>query len=119
MDSNKEVLKYCPNFNRVVNFDYYDDDKVTERLINIYHNFIFKADLGSLEDINMVVELDQVMNKYIDDYSFRKEMQVEIFHVRVKKSCTNILKAIVKCIITIFDRYIEGTTRNIYISRWI
>ena len=36
MQSNKEVLKYCPNFYRIVNFDYSNDDYITEKLISIY-----------------------------------------------------------------------------------
>lgn len=119
MDHNKAVLKYCPNFERIINFDYYEDDVVTERLIHIYENYIFKADIELEEEIKTVRELDRVMGRYIDDYAFRKEMQVEIFRVRVKKTCANVLKAIVESIIRIFERYEEGTTRNIYISRWI
>lgn len=119
MDVNKEVLKFCPNFNRIVNFEYFEEDVVTERLINIYEKFIFSTDIYDEDDIQMVKNIDYVLGRYIDDYLFRKEMQIEIFQVRVRKTCTNMLKAIVEGIIRIFERYEEGTTRNIYISQWI
>ena len=119
MRSNKEVLKYCPNFYRIVNFDYTSDDYITEKLISIYEDYIFKIDLANLEDIETATKIDRVLGKYIEDYSFRKELRKELVQVRIKKSCTDMLKAIVDSVIAIFTRYEEFTTRNIYISRWI
>lgn len=119
LDTNKMVLKYCPNFDRIVNLDYYEGDAVTERLIGIYEKFIFSSDIDNDEDIRLIREIDHVLGKYIDDYAFRKEMQVEIFRVKVRKTCSNMLKAVVEGIIRIFEKYEEDSTRNIYISRWI
>lgn len=119
MRNNKEVLKHCPNFYRIVNFDYDKDDYITEKLITIYEDYIFKIDLTNLEDIKTATKIDKVLCKYIEDYTFRKELRKELVEVRIKKSCTDILKAIVESVITIFTRYEEYTTRNIYISRWI
>ncbi len=119
MRSNKEVLKYCPNFYRIVNFDYASDDYITEKLISIYEEYVFKIDVSNLEDIKTVEKIDKVLSKYIEDYAFRKELRKEVVEIRIKKSCTDILRAIVESVITIFTRYEEYTTRNIYISRWI
>ncbi len=113
------VLRYCPNFDRIMNFDYYEGDVVTERLICIYEKFIFSTNIEEEENISLIREIDHVLGRYIDDYTFRKEMQEEIFRVKVKKTCTNILKAVVEGIIRIFEKYQEDSTRNIYISRWI
>jgi len=66
-----------------------------------------------------VSEIDYVLGKYIDDYAFRKELRLEIVHVKVKKTCTDILRAIVESIIHIFDNYLENSTKKIRIARWI
>lgn len=119
MNKNKIVLQNCPNFYRIVNFEYFEEDAVTEKLIKIYEDFIFKADIENVEELNMVKKIDYVLGKYIDDYLFRKRMQKEIFHVKVKSTCTNVLRSVVESIIQIFNHYEEDTVRNIYISRWI
>ncbi len=119
MNKNKLVLNYCPNFYRIINFDYFEEDNVTEKLIKIYENYIFNIDISNEEDIKLVQKIDYVLGKYMDDYIFRRKMQVEITQVRIKKNCPNILKAVVESMISIFNRYEEETTRNIYISRWI
>lgn len=119
MNKNKLVLSNCPNFYRIVNFEYFEEDFVTEKLIKIYEDFIFKANIENQEEIHIVKKIDYVLGRYIDDYLFRRRMQKEIYRVKVKKESTNILQGIVLSIIQIFNHYEEDTIRNIYISRWI
>lgn len=119
MNKNQVVLSYCPNFYRIINFEYYEDDFITEKLIKVYEDFIFRIDIDKEEDIAKVKSFDYVISRYLEDYQFRKEMQKELIQVRIKKSCKDILRAIVDSILTIFERYTEGTTRRVYISRWI
>lgn len=119
MNNNKAVLQYCPNFYKIVNFDYEEEDFVTDKLFSIYEDYIFKINLGSSEDIESVKQIDYVLGRYIDDYLFRKELSKELPKVKIKKNCPNVLQAIVDSIIAIFNNYQEYSTRRIYISRWI
>ena len=122
VDNKKEVLSYCPNFNRIVNFEYAQDDKISGKLIRIYKDYIFQLHITCKEDIDSIKEFDYVLGRYIEDYAFRRELKAEIVHVKVKKTCTEfieILKAIVASIIHIFDNYLENSTRKIRIARWI
>lgn len=119
MNRNKLILKYCPNFYRIINFEYFEDDNLTARLIKIYEKFIFGINISDNEELQTASEIDKVLAKYIDDYQFRKEMKHELLELKVSKTESNILKSIVLGIIKIFDKYEEGATRKIYISRWI
>ncbi len=117
--NNKEVLNYCPNFNHIINFKYNVDDIITDKLITIYRDFIFKANLSDKKDVTLVKNIDYVINKYTEDYLFRKEMRSEIINIKIKKTCTDILRAIVENILNIFDNYLFNTTRKIKIAKWI
>ena len=119
MTKNKQILKYCPNFHKIINFDYFENDVVTERLITVYENFIFNADVSNEEELLKVTEIDTVLAKYIDDYNFRKEMKYELLQIKIRRDQDNILDAIVKSIIRIYENFIEGNTRAIYIAKWI
>lgn len=119
VEKEKEVLAHCPNFNRIVNFDYAKEDYISSKLIRVYKDYIFRANINSSEDVKIVTDIDYVLGRYIDDYAFRKELKVEIVNVKVKKSCTDVLKAIVESIIHIFDNYLENSTKKITIARWI
>lgn len=115
----KEILNYCPNFNRIMNFDYVKDDVITAKLIHIYNDYIFKVNMNSTEEVNEVIHFDYVLGRYIDDYEFRRELRKEIVQVKIKKTCADILRAIVESIIKIFDNYLENSTRRITIAHWI
>ncbi len=119
MNKNKLVLEMCPNFYRIINFEYFEEDLVTDKLIKIYENFIFNADIKNDEEVKIVKKIDYVLGKYIDDNLFRRKMQKEIYNVRIAKTYKNKLLAIVENIIAIFNHYEEDTTRSIYIARWI
>lgn len=117
--NNKLVLNYCPNFHKIVNYDIDEGDNLTRKLISIYQDYVFNVDIANVEDTKLVRKIDKVLAKYIDDHGFRKNLRISMLHVKIKKSCTNILRAIVESIVAIFDNYEEYTTRNVYISRWI
>lgn len=116
---NKMVLNYCPNFHKIVNFDIDPEDRISSKLVSIYQDFIFNIDLANVEEIKLVQEIDNALSKYIDDYQFRKNLKESILKVKIKKSCTNVLRTIIESIVSIFNNYEEYTTRNVYIARWI
>lgn len=118
MNRNKDILKYCPNYYTIINFDFKETDMISDRLIKVYKSYIFSIDEKNREDIQRVQELDNVLANYIKDYLFRSTLQKEIVTVQVRKD-NNILKSLVDIIIRIFTNYEEYTTRKIYISKWI
>ncbi|MBQ7031152.1 MAG: hypothetical protein IJN13_02115 [Bacilli bacterium] len=118
MNDSKEILKYCPNYYNIVNFDFQENDLISEKLVNIYKSYVFSINVQNDEELERVQELDRVLSNYIADYLFRSTLQKEIVTVRVKKD-NNIIRNLVDIIIKIFSNYEEYTTRKLYISKWI
>lgn len=118
MNNNKQILNYCKNYYKIIDFNFNEEDIITEKLIKIYKKFIFNVDITNTNEVNKVVELDNILNLYIEDYEFRGELQKEIVKVRVKKD-SNILVSLIESIIKIFTDYEEYTTKKIYIAKWI
>lgn len=118
MNKNKQILRHCPNFYKIINFEYFEDDKLSEKLIDIYQEYVFKVDLTNKKEVVKLEQLDIALSKYIEDYFFRRELKTEMKRIKVRKD-EDILKAIVNWIIRVFDNYEEGFTKNIYFSRWL
>ncbi len=112
------ILNYCPNYNKIINFEFFESDYVSEKLISFYQDYVASVQKNDLEELKKVTKVDTIVSKYIDDYLFRKEMKKELLTIKVRRS-VNVLKVIIDNIIKIFDRYEEGVTRNIFISKWI
>lgn len=118
MKKNKLVLKHCPNFYKIIDFEFAEEDKLTAKLIEIYKEFIFNADVTSTLVLKKLEKIDYVLNKYIEDYFFRKEMQKSLLSLKVSRE-DDFLTAVIEKIIALFDNYEMGYTRNIYFARWI
>ena len=95
------------------------EDSLALKLLDIYQNYIFEIDIENSEEIKIVEKLDFLLNKYLEDYFFRKDMNSRLLNIRVKKSSRNIIKNIVEGVIEAFESYEMGYTRNIYFARWI
>lgn len=119
MIENKQILKYCPNFYQIINFNPISGDEITGKIIRMYKDFVFRTNINDEESVNEVKELDAAIAKYINDYSFRTEVQKQILSVKVKNDCKDIIKFFMDIIIKVFSTWEEYTTRVIYISRWI
>ena len=118
MKKNKIIIDHCKNFYRIKDFEYDNDDYITDKLISIYEEYIFNIDEKNPEDIKKIEILDLVIGKYIDDFNFRKEFKDRVLNIKVSRQ-DNVLECIVNSLIKLFENYEEGYTRSIYIARWI
>ena len=118
MKKNKIVLKHCPNYYKIQNYEIDNDDYISIKLISVYEDYIFNIDTNDTEKLNKIEELDKILCKYVEDYTFRKEIKRDVLNIKIKKG-DNILESIVNSLIRLFDKYEDGYTRNIYLARWI
>ena len=117
--SSNNILKYCPNYYKITEFEFFEDDYISNRLITFYKDYVCKIETFNSEDLQRAIKIVQVISKYIDDYTFRKEMKQKLVQIKIKSTVSNILKVIIDNIIKIFENYEIDSTRKIYISRWI
>ena len=119
MNDNKQIIKYCPNFYRIISFNPISGDELTGKIIDMYRDYIFRININNEDEVNEIKELDSAVAKYISDYGFRKEVQQKIVNVKVKNDCKDVVKFFIDFLINLFTSYEDYTTRVIYISRWI
>lgn len=118
MKKQKLILSYCPYFYKIINFEFYEDDVISKKLIMLYRDYIFNVDVTNKRDIAKAQRLDLILNKYIDDYVFRKTLQKDILSINVLDGETK-EQVFISGIFSIYDAYESGYTRNIYFARWI
>ena len=49
-----------------------------------YEGDDYVVDIDNSDEINKLEKIDYVLNKYIEDYTFRKQMQKDVLSIRVK-----------------------------------
>lgn len=118
MQKNRIIIRNCPNFYKIKNYEFDEDDYITLKIIGVYEDFIFNIDEKNNSDLEKVKKLDNIIGKYIDDYGFRKEIKNGLMNLKIKRG-SNIIDIITDSIISLYNNYEDGYTRNIYFARWI
>ena len=118
MNNNREILKHCPHFYSIINFEYLKDDLISEKLILIYKKYIFSADITKQDNVKKIEELDKVLYQYTNDYTFRNTVKTDIRNISVKKQ-ENFLDTVVNAIIKFFENYEMLKYKKIQVTRWL
>ncbi len=116
---NKEIIKYAKNYYSIINEEIYSTDSISEKIIELYSDYIFCTKALTEVAIRKIQKIDSVVYKYFNDFEFKKEMSKGIFNIKVKKSEDNLLEFIINNLLEIYDKYMESYTRNIYIPKCI
>lgn len=117
--SNKIVIKYCPDYYRIINEEFNDLDYMSDKIIQIYQKYIFSVDTSKMSTLNKLTVFNDAIAKYFDDREFKKIITNILVSFKVPKNCENVINEIVKVILKEYNKYLDGYTRNLYIPRWL
>ena len=116
---NKIILKYCPNYYRIINEEFFELDYVSDKIIQVLQSFIFSINIKNKPDLKKVTSLDKALVRYFDDRDFKTYLTNILVALKVSKKETDIMRFIAETIIKAYEKYFEGYTRNLYIAKWI
>lgn len=116
---NKVVLKYCPDYYRIINEEFGELDYMTDKVISVFQTYIFKINIKDKNELKRVNNLNKAIVRYIDDREFKTMLTGALTSLKVSRKETDVIGVIVKTILETYSRYMEGFTRNLYIPRWI
>ena len=116
---NKVILKYCPNYYRIINEEFYELDYISDKVIQVLQAYIFTVNIKNKPELKRITELDKALVRYFDDREFKTYLTNHLIALKVSKKEPNIMKYIANAIIEAHEKYLEGFTRNLYISKWI
>ena len=116
---NKIILKYCPNYYRIINEEFYELDYISDKVIQVLQAYIFTVNIKNKPELKRITELDKALVRYFDDREFKTYLTNHLIALKVSKNEPNIMRFIAMSIIGAYEKYLEGFTRNLYISKWI
>ena len=104
---------------RKKNEEFTENDLISSKVIQVYQTYIFSINVKDKQKMKSVIKLNDAVVKYFDDIEFKKILSNFLNNLKVSKNETNIIEYISLNIIKEYEKYMEGFTRNIYISKWI
>ena len=64
---NKVVLKYCPDYYRIINEEFNELDYMSDKIIQVFQQYIFSIDIRNKNDIKKISSLNKAIVRYFDD----------------------------------------------------
>ena len=64
MKRQKIVLKHCPHFYKILDFEIYEDDVISSKLISLYKDYIFSIDVTDERALKKVEKIDLIISKF-------------------------------------------------------
>jgi hypothetical protein len=116
---NKIILKYCKDYYRIINEEFGELDYMSAKVIQVYQAFIFSINIKNKTDIKKITVLNDAVARFFDDREFKTFLTNFLENLKIAKGEKDIMRYISEAIISQYGKYMEGFTRNLYISRWI
>ena len=111
----KKVLKNCPYYDDIMNYDILYDDTYTIDLIDWYKDIIFDKEI----DLITIKNIDRCIYMYINDYNYRVGLKKVVKLKDMDLNSISRKKRMIKKILNYNDLYEENSILNIVSSRWL
>lgn len=114
-----KILSHCPNYDKIVNYEYEYGDNISKKLINWYRELIFAVNSNDERQLKIIEALDKGLSLYVKDNNYKKrlkqELKIEDMSLENKKS----IKDLIKKIIVFTSLYEQRQVLEITSTRWI
>lgn len=114
-----KILKHCPHYDYIVNYEYEYGDNLSSKLIDWYRELIFAVNGNDEKQLKIVEALDKGLYLYVKDNKykneFKKNLKVEEINLESKK----LIKDLIKKIIVFTSKYEQKQIMEITSAIWI
>ena len=104
------AFENCHHYDDIVNFDYTNEDFVSEKIITYYKDYVLTYS-GKLDNQNSIELLDNAVYEYIRNPKFYKFVQSAFEDI--------ISNDLVYILINLYRRYEEEAMRDIEATKWL
>lgn len=115
----KKVLKYCPNFDSIVNYDYEYGDVLSSKLIDWYRELVFSTDGNNENQLAIISFIDKSLNMYVKERRYKKGLSKIITVDEISLNNQNLIKELIKKIVSFTNNYEKKKVLEISSSKWI
>ena len=115
----KTILENCPNFDKIVHYEYSYGDYLSKKLIDWYRELIFSANGKDENQLMLIKALDRSLYLYVRDNKYkrgiRKVITVDELVLDNKESIRNVIKKLIE----FTSNYEKKEVREVSVSKWL
>ena len=115
----KNILKNCPYYDEIIDYEFDYSDEITIDLINWYKDFVFMCNINNDEERKLLSKVDKSIYMYTKDHKYRKGLKNIILNSKLCLSGTTNNKKITRKILAFTNKYEYFEVLNINQSKWL
>lgn len=113
------VLKNCPNYDAIVNYEYPYGDNLSKRLIDWYRELIFSADGTNENQLMLIRALDKSLYLYVKDNKYKRGLKKIIKDEELGFENKAIIKDVIKKLIEYTNNYEKKEVLEVTVAKWL
>jgi len=114
-----KILKHCPNYDYIVNYEYEYGDSLSSRLIDWYRELIFAVNSNDEKQLKIVEALDKGLYLYVKDNKYKSELKKHLKVEDINLESKKLIKDLIKKIIIFTSKYEQRQIMEVTSSIWI
>lgn len=114
-----KVLSNCPNYDKIVNYDYEYGDTLSSKLIDWYRELIFSCNYDDNRQLSIISQIDRSLALYVLDIKYKKGLSNVLSISDVSVDNVNLIEKVIKKIIDFTNKYENEEILNLVNNRWL
>ena len=115
----KKILDNCPNFDRIIHYEYPYGDILSKKLIDWYRELIFSANGNNENQLMLIHALDYSLYLYVRDNKYKRELRKIITVDELTFENKELIKDVIKRLIEFTNNYEKKEVREVSVSKWL
>lgn len=114
-----KILSNCPNYDKIVNYEYEYGDTLSSKLIDWYRELIFSCDGENVNQLRIIYQIDHSLSMYVDDSQYKRGLSKILSKDEVDLNNSVLIQSVIKKIIEFTNQYERDEILGLVNNKWL
>ena len=114
-----KILSNCPNYDKIVNYEYEYGDTLSSKLIDWYRELIFSCDGENVNQLRIIYQIDHSLSMYVDDSQYKRGLSKILSKDEVDLNNSVLIQSVIKKIIEFTNQYERDEILELVNNKWL
>lgn len=114
-----KILSNCPNYDKIVNYEYEYGDTLSSKLIDWYRELIFSCDGENINQLRIIYQIDHSLSMYVEDNQYKRGLSKILSKDEVDLNNSVLIQSVIKKIIEFTNQYERDEILELVNNKWL
>lgn len=114
-----KILSNCPNYDKIVNYEYEYGDTLSSKLIDWYRELIFSCDGENANQLRIIYQIDHSLSMYVEDNQYKRGLSKILSKDEVDLNNIGLIQSVIKKIIEFTNQYERDEILELVNNKWL